>query len=277
MVQIWVPSRDTSLLDFVTNTAGALAGVILAVLLDDVFPARTSSSHKPADRSALALLAAGVLWKLFPLMPIIGRTALRYKLSVFRHARFFDPITILSMAVVWLAVGELLQTLRLPAVRKLILFLVLIEPLRFLIVGQRPLPAELIGAALGALLYSKLRAPDRWITAAVFLATIALRGLTPFVFANARQPFSWIPFGGFLEIPWQEGVIMASEKFFWYGTAIWLLHRARCPKAASLAIVVGILLAIEIAQTHIPGHFAEITDPLLGLAAGWSVFVLAER
>jgi len=76
---------------------------------------------------------------------------------------------------------------------------------------------------------------------------------------------------------WQQGTIMAAEKFFWYGTAVWLLRRVRVSKPVSLALIAIILLAIEIAQIRIPGHVAEITDPLLGLAAGWSVFVLAER
>ncbi|HVV46532.1 MAG TPA: hypothetical protein VHC72_15065, partial [Bryobacteraceae bacterium] len=89
--------------------------------------------------------------------------------------------------------------------------------------------------------------------------------------------FSWIPFTGFLNMQWQQGIVIAAEKFFWYGTAVWLLRRARLPKPASLAVVAVLLLAIEIAQIHTTGHVAEITDPILGLVAGWSVFVLAER
>jgi VanZ family protein len=278
MVQLWVPSRDTSLLDLVTNIGGAVIGVVLAVVLEDVFPAAHSlASRKPADRSALALLGCGAIWLLFPLIPIVGRTALRYKLAVFRQGEIFDPLTILSMTIVWFAIGELMQASRLPAARKLILFSILIMPARFFIIGQRPLPAEMLGAALGAVAYSRLRIPNRRIPAAAFLATIAVRGLAPFVFIRETQPFSWIPFTGFLNMEWQQGTVMAAEKFFWYGTAVWLLRRARFPNSAALAAITGILLAIEIAQTHIPGHVAEITDPLLGLAAGWSVFVLARR
>jgi glycopeptide antibiotics resistance protein len=164
-----------------------------------------------------------------------------------------------------------------PAVRKLILFSVLIVPARILIVAQRPSPAEMIGAALGALASAQLRKPNRWITAVVFLVTIVLRGLTPFIFGPEARHFSWIPFGGFLDMEWQQGTIMLAEKFFWYGTAVWLLRRARLARPVSLALVAIILLAIEIAQIRIPGHVAEITDPILGLAAGWSVFVLSER
>ena len=278
MIQLWVPSRDTSLLDLVVNVSGAILGMILAVVLEDVLPAaHSSTSRKPADHSALALLGCGALWMLFPLMPITGRYALHYKLASFRHAPVFDPLAILSMAVVWFAAGELLEASRAPVARKLILFSLLIVPARFLVVAQRPSPAEAIGAVLGAIAYAQLRKPNRWITAAVFLVTIVLRGLTPFVFVRESRHFSWIPFGGFLDMEWQQGTIMAAEKFFWYGTAVWLLRRVRVPKSASLAIVATLLLAIEIAQIRIPGHVAEITDPLLGLAAGWSVFVLAER
>jgi VanZ family protein len=278
MVQLWAPSRDTSLLDFVVNVTGAIIGVILANVLEDALPAlHASASRKPADRSALALLGCGALWMLFPLMPITGRYVLHYKLASFRHAPVFDPLTIFSMAVVWFAAGELLQAARVPAARKLILFSILIVPARFLIIDQRPLPAEMIGAALGAIAWSQLRQPSRWIAAAAFFAAIVLHGLTPFVFVRETQRFSWIPFAGFLHMNWQQGIIMAAGKFFWYGTAVWLLRRLRVPKAAALAVIIVILLGIEIAQLHIPGHVADITDPLLALAAGWSVLALAEK
>jgi VanZ family protein len=278
IAQLWVPSRDTSLLDFVTNVTGAITGVILAAILEDALPVlHSSASRKPADRSALALLGCAGAWMLFPLMPIIGRTALRYKLAIFREAHVFDPVTIVSMAMVWLAAGELLQASRLPAARKLILFSVLIVPARFFVISQDPLPAEIIGALLGALAYARLRAPNRVLIAAAFIGTIVLRGLTPFHFLRQSLPFSWIPFTGFLHMEWQQGTTMAAEKFFWYGTAVWLLRRARVPKFAALALVAGALLAIEIAQTHLANHIAEITDPLLAIAAGWSVFVLADR
>lgn len=278
MIQLWVPSRDTSLLDLAVNVAGAVAGVILAIVLEDVLPAtHSSTSRKPADHSALALLGCGALWMLFPLMPITGRYALHFKLASFRHAAVFDPLAILSMAMVWFALGELMQASRVPAVRRLILFSILIVPARVLIIAQRPSPAELIGAVLGAIAYSQVLKPNRWVTAILFLVTIVLRGLTPFVFARETQHFSWIPFGGFLDMEWQQGIILIAEKFFWYGTAVWLLRRVRVPKPVSLALIAILLLAIEIAQIRIPGHVAEITDPLLGLAAGWSVFVLSER
>ena len=278
MLQLWVPSRDTSLLDLAVNVTGTALGMILAIVLEDALPAaHSSTSRKPADHAALALLGCGVLWMLFPLMPITGRYALHFKLASFRHAPLFDPLAILSMAMVWFAAGELLQASRVPAVRKVILFSVLIAPARFLIIAQRPSPAEMIGAALGAIAYSQLRKPNRWVTAILFLVTIALRGLTPFVFVREARHFSWIPFAGLLDVEWQQGTIIAAEKFFWYGTAVWLLRRARVSKPVSLALVASMLLGIEIAQIRIPGHVAEITDPLLGLAAGWSVFVLSER
>jgi VanZ family protein len=101
---------------------------------------------------------------------------------------------------------------------------------------------------------------------------VLLRGLVPFHFAAQRSEFSLIPFGGFLNTQWQSGIFVMLEKGFYYGTAIWLLSKAGIRFRMALAIVAAVLLAIEIAQTRLPGRTPEITDPILAILIG---FVLA--
>jgi hypothetical protein len=109
----------------------------------------------------------------------------------------------------------------------------------------------------------------RKTTAWAFLATIVFRGLSPFHFSQAAVPFEWIPFSGFLNMNWQSGIQVIAEKFFWYGTAVWLMRRSGIRVIPATALVAVVLLGIEIAQTRLPGHVAEITDPL------WAIFTSA--
>ena len=104
---------------------------------------------------------------------------------------------------------------------------------------------------------------------------IAVRGLEPFVFLPKAVPFSWIPFSGFLTTEWQSGIQVIAQKFFWYGTAIWLLCKSGMRSPAATLVVAVTLLLIEIAQTHIPGHVAEITDPLWAVFVGWALQIIA--
>jgi hypothetical protein len=141
-------------------------------------------------------------------------------------------------------------------------------PAQLFIVDRQPALTELLGAVAGAACFARWRNPDRRVSAWAFLGVLVVRGLVPFEFLPNSGPFSWIPFGGFLEMNWQTGVQVLAEKFFWYGTAIWLLHRARLARGVATGLVTAALLSIEILQTHLPGRVAEITDPLLAVCAG---------
>jgi hypothetical protein len=90
-----------------------------------------------------------------------------------------------------------------------------------------------------------------------------LRGFAPNHWSSIANPFSWIPFSGFLEADREFGMLIFFRKCFWYGSAIWLL-RASGWRLTRAAIGVALLLgAIEANQIHLPGRVAEITDPLL--------------
>jgi len=284
MVQLFVPSRNTSALDLATNVIGSMIGVVLGVILEDVLVLRrsrataTQSRRQPKapDRSAVALLFCWLSWLWFPLFPVLGRTALLHKADLFLHAPFTQTVPFLSTTLAWVAAGNLLQAAALRPARRWLAISVLFIPAQLFIVDRQPVAAAFAGAIAGALVFAflwPLRKTHRdlyWkITAWAFLAVIVFRGLAPFHFSAVALPFEWIPFSGFLNMDWQSGIQVIAEKFFWYGTAIWLMRRSGMRAVPATALIATFLLGIEIVQTRLPGHVAEITDPL------WAIFTSA--
>jgi VanZ family protein len=281
MIQLFVPSRNTSALDLATNVIGSMIGVVLGIVLEDVLALRrsrvtsTQSRRQPKapDRSAAALLFCWLSWLWFPLFPVLGRTVLLHKANLFLHAPLGQPVLFFSAMLAWIAAGNLLQAARLRPARLWLGLSVVFVPLQLFIVDRQPFAAALAGAIAGALCFvllwplRKAKRAVYWkMTAWTFLAVIVFRGLAPFHFSAVALPFEWIPFNGFLNMDWQSGIQVIAEKFFWYATAIWLMRRSGMRVVASTAVVATVLLGIEIVQTRLPGHVAEITDPL------WAVF-----
>ena len=271
MIQLFDPPRDCSAIDLLNNIAGCGVGVLLAIVLENHF----LPTGKPPDRSALALLACWTVWLLFPLFPVLGRTVLLQKLSLFTQFATVDSVPFVSAVFCWFAVGSLFSAGGLRPVRRLLAISVLLIPAQFFMVDRQPVFAELLGAVGGAALFALLwrqrntyQKPLAW----AFLGLLVFRGCAPFTFVPAAEPFWWIPFQGFLSMDWQAGVQSIAEKFFWYGTAIWLMLATGMRVVVATAMVAAILLVIEVMQTHLPGRTAEITDPLLAIFGG---FVLA--
>ncbi len=287
MTQLFVPSRDCSALDLLTNIAGSIVGVFFAILLEEVLlrnraQIASSKTRKRPDRAALALLACWVLWLLFPLFPVMGTYALRHKFHAFAISPIVEPVPFLSAALAWFAAGTLFRAGALRPARWLTAISVILIPAQFFIVDRQPAPAALAGAVVGAACFALFWQKRNqygslyWkILAWTFLAMIVIRGLAPFRFLPDAAPFSLIPFAGFLNMEWQPGIQEMAQKSFWYGTAIWLMRASGLTSRTAIALVAAVLLLIEIAQTHIPGHTAEITDPLWAIFAGWALTIIA--
>ena len=292
MIQLFGPTRTTSALDLLTNVIGATIGVVAGIVLEDVLVlrrARVTSGQSRGqigrpDRPAVALLLCWLSWLWFPLFPVLGRTMLRYKADLFLHAPSVQPVPFVSAMLAWIAAGSLLQAAALRPARRWLAISVVFVPLQIFIVDRQPVAAAFAGAIAGVLIFSCLwplcqthRDAYRKITAWAFLAAIVFRGLAPFHFSATAVPFAWIPFGGFLNMDWQAGIQVIAEKSFWYGTAVWLMRRSGMRVVPATALVVTVLLGIEIAQTRLPGHVAEITDPLWAIFMGGAMVALGRN
>lgn len=277
LAQLYTPSRDTSLIDLITNVIGSAAGVAVAVLFEKMAgPIPRRSRPFRVDRAALMLVFCWLAWLLFPFFPVLGMFVLIRKVAAFVAAPLFVPLPVLSAAAIWFAAGLLLASAGIRLVKPLLGLSVLAVPAQLLIVERQPVPSDLLGAIAGFFLFA-LRPEAKPITkteAWAFLAVVAIRGFSPFRFAAAAAPFTWIPFAALLNSEWQFATLTLLGKILYYTTAVWLLRKTGMQLWLATAIVAALLALIEATQTHLPGRTPEIMDPLLALLMGFVLFIL---
>jgi VanZ family protein len=279
MLQLYIPGRTTSALDVVTNVIGLVAGLFAGMIFERIAapPRGPDVPKRLVDRAALSLLFVWVGYLVFPLFPIIGTFTPKERWKVFAHASPFDTVNLISTTVSWFAGGVLLRAGRIRNARRWLAIALVAIPLQFVIIERQPLPSQLIGAVLGLLLFFWLgRKPFVLpVEAAAFLLALIIRGLAPFQWTEAERGFNWVPFGGFLNTPWQQGILILFEKGFYYGTAIWLLVAAGMRWWQSTVLVAAVLGLIEAIQMHLPGRTPEIADPVLAILLGFGLFNLS--
>jgi len=190
-----------------------------------------------------------------------------------------SPLETFSYFVEWLVVAQLLENvLGANRTRRLLPppLLLLVLAAKLLVAGRIVTWSELAGAVLACICWYFLSG-DRRRTAVVgglIVSLLIVRGLVPYHWSRIANPFSWVPFGGFLRAEWDFGLLTLLQKCFWYGSAVWLL-RAAGWRLIHAAVAVAVLLgAIEVIQIHLPGRVAEITDPLLALILAMTLGLL---
>lgn len=279
MTQLYTPTRECSTADLLTNIAGSAVGVIFGIVFEKTIAPTRLLGKKASDPSAIALLFCWVASLLFPAFPVTTLPGWREKIMVSVHGHALSPVILISTAAVWFAAGLLLNATRLRRPGVWLMVSPIFIPAQIAIVTRQPLPVHLVGAITGVALFLLRRKSRgiRTVAAWAFLAVLLMRGLAPFHFSLEAQSFQWVPFGGLLNSEWQYAVQVLIEKLFYYGTAIWLLRTSGIRWTVAIATVAVTLAVIELVQTHIPAHTAEITDPLLALMAGLGLRILRRR
>lgn len=279
MVQLFTPNRNCNTFDLLNNSIGTVLGVFAAVLISPLRKRAEPSStpHRAVSRRAKWMLFLWVCYLLFPFFPVTHLPLLRNEIIAFFHPPAFNFIRFVSGAAIWFVGGRLMAASGLrPASRWLALLLLLI-PAQFAVQYRAPLPADLLGALFGNVLFllRKFIASARRSAAWGFLALLLLRGLVPFHISPA-QPFTWIPFAGLLGMGnWQPGILVLLEKALFYGSAVWLVHTAKFRLPTATGIVIAVLFLIEVAQIHLAGRVPEITDPLLAGVMGFGLYAFS--
>jgi VanZ family protein len=283
MIQLFDDSRECSALDVVCNFTGTGIGVALGTfyqrwLKQGISRTETASFLHPGGTVLLAY--AWLAYQVFPLFPSLSRTRLTQKLHVLFAAGSFSALDTLTYFVEWLVLAQLLAAaLGARKTQKLLPFLLLMLPAKLFLSGRSFTWSELAGAML-ACAFSYFLGAHRWrleLSAVLLILVLILQGLAPYHWSTIANPFSWIPFSGFLEANREFSMLTFLRKCFWYGSAIWLL-RATGWRIVTAAVAVALLLGvIEVIQVHLPGRVAEITDPVLAMILAATLGLLERR
>lgn len=246
MTQLFIPGRICSMLDVVSNVAGAAAGEAGAALF---------RGRRIACPSAFFLALCWISYQVFPFVP------------VFRRPHAPQPLSIVETFASAVEIVALLQFVELKYA-----FVLALVPLKVFIIGRTLSWSELAGVVLGCAVWFVVK--DRPAVVPLLLAvSVVVQGLWPFRF-TAAQAFVWVPFTGFLAGDWQWSFIVLFRKLFTYGSLVWFLWQSHVRLAHAALLTAALLAAIEAVQTHIAGRTAEISDPLIALLCAFT-FVLA--
>ncbi len=278
--QLYETRRVASLSDLLYNTIGAFAGAWIALAVAatnrrlNVSPFAGFLRHPVAT----ALLLSWICYRLAPFAPVMdpGKWAAAFRPLAGDEGWSIGAI--LPHALAWLVLIPICE--RLDPGRRVALAvgaMAIVLAGRVLFADMTLEPGEIAGMAVAIALWFPLSRlpPERafGLIAAGLVVLIAIHGLMPFNFQVAQDRFAFLPF---VESLTQYRAANLTDMFlrcFQDGALVWLLARSGLPILAATAVGAGLIFSIELLQTWLPGHRAEITDPLLALAAGGLIAV----
>lgn len=222
------------------------------------------------NRVPILLLTAWLAYRLYPYVPTID---LHKYWDALKPVVLHPSLTAYDLfrhTTIWLAIGALIGGIGGHRRAWLLfpLFAGTVLGAKVLIITTMLSLAEVSGAALALLLLlflpsrKRLRAGIAGLLLGIYVVTLRLE---PFEFFPVPGPFGWVPFLSFTQGSIEVNVMSFLEKFFLYGSLIWLLSEALLPLWFSTALVGATLFLTSWAQTYLPGRSAEITDAVMAL------------
>jgi VanZ family protein len=268
LAQFYDRGRVTNMSDVYLNTFGSLLGAVCAFVFDGVWRApvlRDVSTH-PVP---VMLLAAMLGYRLFPYVPTIDLHEYWQSLKPVFLTPEIAPYPVFYYFALWLAASYLVASI-VPNYRRIApaLFCAFVLSGGIVIIDRVLTVPELSGAGLAVLAATVL--PPRRRGTALFVALVlgtmvVLWRLEPFTFHAPVVEFGWMPFQGFIEGPRMADVQAFAEKFFLYGSCIWILRQAGLRLRYAAAVTAALLLVTSYVEIYLPGRSAEITDAVMSL------------
>lgn len=135
---------------------------------------------------------------------------------------------------------------------------------------------EIAGAATAIAAWIVLGIRPAFRTAVIalsFCVYVVAERLEPFQFEATAGPFSWIPLRGFMSDNLAIGVMSFLQKFFLYGSLIWLVTEIGWQLRSAIFSTALILFITSEAERFLPGRSAEISDAFMVVVIG-TIFAL---
>jgi VanZ family protein len=272
LTQYYDAGRDTEATDVYSNVLGTLLGAIGARAIGtDVV--RWTFSQGIQDRVPLMLLIDFLGYRLFPFLPVIDLHKYFNALKPILYDPSVSTYDLFRHTVVWLTVAALLEQIvghrRSLALFPLLAAFTLVA--RILILSTTLSLGDILGAALATFLWFVMALSFRLRFSAIttllfFLVTIGR--LVPFEFADRARAFGWIPFHSFMVGSIDIDVQSFFEKFFLYGSLLWLFGRAGFQLRFAAPFVAAMLFVTSQFEVFLPDRSAEVTDAVMALIMG---------
>lgn len=281
LCQFYDRGRVDNFSDIYLNTGGAALGALGGLLFssDLRWPFLAALVAKPFPT---LLLAAMLGDRLYPYVPTIDLHKYWRAIQPLLHDHRLIPYDIARYVVMWLTIGYLLTEIW--GQKR---FFVVFAPLAGFVFtakivihnGFVALP-DLIGAAIVFGAWPLVSANRRRATVmtAILLGVIilALR-LEPFQFQAEGGDFGWMPFRSFMYGSIDVGIRSFMEKFFLYGSMIWLLWASGLRLRASTVLVAASLFVTSVIELHLPDRSAEITDAVMAIILGGVIALMTRH
>lgn len=214
-----------------------------------------------------------------PLVPSLDWQQIKNSLKPLLLQPQLHWTNILHDTVAWAVVACLWITV-IPSRRsdRYLFFIVpVIFGLEILIVRNVVSASNVVGAALGLGLWWILLRFIKWRTtllAFLIASVLVVNGLAPFELRVVSGSFHLLPFRGFLGGSMFVNTASIFDKFFLYGSFLWLVRQGGASLKKATVFGVGLTTLIEIGQVFVTNHTAEITDPLLVLIIAGMIYAI---
>jgi len=270
LTQYYDAGRVTAFSDFYTNTLGTLLGGLAALPIGASFrlPYIGEVTARPIPT---LLIIAWLGYRMYPYVPTIDLHKYWNALKPIVLTPSLTSYDLFHQATIWLALYALIEA---AAARRRSgflapMFAILVLCGKILIVNTVLRLAEPVGAATAfvvwlALLWLPVRLQTGIVGLVVCGYVTALR-LEPFTFLPFARSFDWVPFDGLMHGSLQADALAFLEKFFLYGSMVYLLGIALRQRVLATLLVTLLLFATSWAETYLPGRSAEVTDALMAL------------
>jgi VanZ family protein len=270
LAQYYDAGRVTSLADVYLNTSGTALGALAGMIVGSDF--RWPYGSKLFDEPVPCLLFIAWLgYRLFPYVPTTDLHKYWDALKPIVLTPSLPPYDIFRYTVMWLTISHIIEAI-LGQNRSRVLIPTIVAATfaaKVMIVTKVLTVAEIIGAMLAFSLWLvALRASTRMRFAAatgLLAALVVAERLEPFYFTPFENHFGWIPFLSLMNGSLEVNIQSFLEKFFLYGSLIWLLTVSGMRLTGAAIVVSATLFLTSMAEIYLPNRSAEITDAVMAL------------